>query len=426
MKELALAEQAKKDEETRRDIRSHIDSYRKDAEAADDLKSFLGGEGSSQGLAKSIFSIASLVVGGFLSGYANTPNYALTAFNNAMERDLEEQKRKRDSKWSRYKDALKSAEAADELVRMDNKALLQVALDKIASTQDLGKIGPKVRLLQSQIERQLALDLERLTATISKEEYLEMLGKAAQTRASRPTVVRAPAAPKPVVDKGPSFAQTKWETGRVFAVDDVPVKASSDTGMKAVRDEVARRNFAVKSLEEAAKDLESLKPGETINVLSPDRQRALSSLALQIENFPQAFGYNRAVSKVAKEQLKEAIANPFGFVAFLKEFIGDVPPATGIRRLVEETVRARDEYIMEHAQADSAREQDAAKYGLWKLKTKEAKLVGRALPAMPTLKFAPAELELPASAAAPTVPAPAVAPSSPATSNIRSRMRELP
>jgi hypothetical protein len=192
---------------------------------------------------------------------------------------------------------------------------------------------------------------------------------------------------------GAEIKHEEWETGRVFGIGGIPVKAPSATGMTGVRNNLAGRNFAVSALDEAVEALDSLKPGESINFLSPERQKALSALALQIENFPQAFGYQRAVSKVAKEQLKEAIANPFGFVALIKQIVGDVPVATGVRQLRDETLLARQQYVKQQAQADSRREQDAAEYGLWKQRAEELAKLKAPVPPRPRLKFAYEELE---------------------------------
>ena len=399
--EVRRAERAVANKQRAEELRSHANTLMTEAKASDDLKSFFG----SQSAGYNVMSIIALAFGGFASGYTKTENYVLKAFNDASNRNLEEQKKRRDSKWSRYKDALGSADAADLLVKADNDLLASVALEKATLRQNVTKIQPQIEALQAQLTQKAAMNMAALDLKLAQAED-----------------EREKAPPKIVVGRGGGAAGKKtgaeikheeWEKGRVFGIGGIPVKASGATGMKDVRDNLSSRNYAVGALDEALHDIESLKPGESINVLSPARQKALVNMALQIENFPQAFGYKRAVSKVAKEQLKEALADPLKLTSFFKELLGDVPISTGIRQLRDDAVSARSEFVKGQAQADSRREQDAAEYGLWKQRAKELKRFNAPTPLRPKIQFSYEELErLPdepvaATAAAPGAPTPA-------------------
>jgi hypothetical protein len=387
--ELALAEQAKRDEEKRRDIDSHIAKFKKDAEEADDLKSFLGGEGSSQGLGRSILSIVSLAIGGFLSGYTNTPNYVLKAFNDAVERDLEEQKRKRDSRWARYKDALKSSEAADQLVRTDNKALFEVALKKASATQDLGKIAPKIAELQAQLQRQTVIDVSKLVGLLSLEELRE----AEAVRARRPPAVRPAAGPKGPREATPAelLRRQKYEEGRTVSVEGVPVQRNTDAGAANVTNELNGRNTAAESLVQLVDLFDKSTPEEAINLLGDKRAKLLAGVNYAVENFPMAFGYKRAVSVNAANVLKAGIDNPTGLKAYLLALAGGRNIATGLRELKDEVLRARDTYVRSLASTDK-RDREAAELGLWRLASKEAALVKTKAPPKPKLDVAEDEL----------------------------------
>lgn len=412
--EQRLGEKVARDEARRKELQSHADTLLREAESADDLKSFF----ESQGALKSIFSVVALAIGGALSGYTRTPNYVMQAFNNAMAADLEEQKRRRNSKWNRYKDVLGDAEAASDLVNADNALLASVALKKQAAKAGLQKIQPQVDAIIGKLQAQGAAEIARLDLRLAQAEDEREVAK---PRMARPSA------------KGSGLPERRWEVGRTFNVGGIPVQSPSPQGMTNVRGELGRRNFAVKALDEALGYVESIPKGQGINALSQDRQKALVALAMQIEQFPQAFGYNRAVSKVAKEQLKEALDNPLGITGFFKELIGNVDIATGIRQLRNDAVSAREDFVGTHVDATSQRDKDAAKYGLWKLRSEEARLHNFKAPPMPSLLTPIAEIERlsniggatfisPAPAAAPIATPAKVAPQS---GDWRSRARPL-
>ena len=379
--EVRQAERAVADKQRADDLRNHANTLMAEAKASDDLKSFFG----SQSAGYNIMSIVALALGGFTSGYTKTENYVLKAFDNASDKNLEEQKRRRDSKWSRYKEALGSADAADLLVKADNDLLASVALNKATIRQNVTKVQPQIESLQAQLLQKAAMNMAALDLKLAQAED--------KREVAPPKVVVGRGGGAAVKKTGAEIKHEEWETGRVFGIGGIPVKASGATGMKDVRENLANRNQAISALDEAVHILESLKPGESINVLSPDRQKALSSVALQIENFPLAFGFKRAVSKVAKDQLKEAVSNPLGIVAFLKEQFGDVSPATGMRQLRDDTVNARKNFVKGQAQADRRREQDAAEYGLWKQRAEELARFKAPIPPRPELSTAYGELE---------------------------------
>jgi hypothetical protein len=361
--EIRAAAIAKQSEENLRQLTKNADEKLKAAEASDDLRPFLGGEGSTQGWGRSIASIFALAVGGFLSGYTNTPNYVLKAFNDAMDRDIEEQKRKRTSMWNRYNDVLKNKEAAGLMVRADNNVLAQAYYKKMLATQDLGEVRPQAEKMLGELQRQLALDLSKVSGMMALEEFRE----AEAVRARRSPVVRPAAAPK-----GPSVAEQrleekkkKDERERLVNVADIPVRRATTQGQPKAQDDIDRRIAYVEHIAKLENAFQEY-GADVYNVLATTRGEILGDLATLLENSPQGFGFARALSVNAGTVLKEGMGSPAGIKgAALKLFGRD--PAAGIRAMRKDVQGQLGQKLSGIADPSNPRDKDAVQYGIWKV-----------------------------------------------------------
>jgi hypothetical protein len=422
---LAIAERAAKSIQRKQEIEKHLQETRADAEASDDLRSFIGGSGSSQGLGYSIFSIAALAIGGALSGYTQTPNYVLTAFNQAMERDLEEQKRRRNSRWQKYKDALGDDQSADQMLKAYDEELLSVALKQSAIKAGAQKIQPKIDDLIARLKANAA---ER----IAMIDY--RLAQAEDEREVAPPRVGRVSSKKDEID----LSRDRYETGRTIGVGQIPVQTNTATGTATTNRNLANRNFAVQSLTKAVHLLETMTPEQIANFTKDKRADAIASLAYVVENFPQAFGYERAVSVSAARQLKEGMQNPTTLKGVLTTIFFSSgkdgrKPSTGLRVLRDDANESRRKLVRQLAMPGSLRDQEAAEYGLWKLESDDARAIGAKPPPMPKLTLPVSELETTpyqrqkqqAAPGSPAASAPATPPAAPPAVNIRSRLRPL-
>jgi len=181
-----------------------------------DIKSF----SDSVGLPKTLLSLFALAIGGYASGYTNTPNYAYKAFEDAIAKDLEEQKHRRTSKYNEYVRLLGDEEQAKKLLSADLKDLAALEV----SEMKLRYAGPAAEAAAAQVSSKLMLDAtkdraevlrkdaqaRRISAAADREKELADLMKkkleaetaAAEALANQRNAAaarsRAPAAPKPV------------------------------------------------------------------------------------------------------------------------------------------------------------------------------------------------------------------------------------
>ena len=366
-------------------LEAHGKDVYEDAKNNDDIKSFWAG----QGFWRSLLGIASLVVSGYTSGYAGTKNFAYDAFENAVARDIEEQKRKRTMRWKNYEQILGDVDDAKKLYGADLKEVSAAELERVAKTSAVGAVGPKFNELVAKIRESAAKDRMSIALKERGAEAKEITAEAAKIRASRPAAVRAPAAPK-----GPSEAtelrRDVYERARTLNVGDVPVQRNTAERASAVGAELANRNFANESLSEVV-SLFKKHGDKAWDILSKERGQMIARLGLAIENFPQAFGYGRAVSVNAGRILKGAINDPAGIKAGFLQLIGDRPRETGLQTLLDETRLARRKFV--EGLADTVlRDREAAQYGLWKLESAEAKTLGIKPPEKPRFTLPESEL----------------------------------
>lgn len=307
--EIQAATKAKADYDAEQAALVHAKELRDNAEKNTDLKSFF----ESEGLAKSIFSIISLAIGGALSGYTNTPNYVLRAFNKAMERDIEEQKRRINSRWNLYKDATNSAEAATALVKADNLILADIAMKRAKANQNLAGVAPQLNETLGKLETELALNLSKFSGAAAREEYLEKIGAAAGK--PRVSVRVTKDSGKPTIgEQRLEFAKARYEQGKRFSVPDpadptksIFISASSEQTAKRVIPELQQRVDGIMRVEDFSNWLKE----NANNPVSPESIKQMQTkIAGIVENYPGiAKGAKSLVTVAQAKLLKPAITS---------------------------------------------------------------------------------------------------------------------
>ena len=362
--ELVAAEKAKRDVERKEEIQRHITEATSAAEAADDIKPFF----SSGGIGSTIGNIIALAVGGFMSGYTGTPNYVYDAYSKAAARDLDEQRRRRDSRWNKVKTLLGDDKAADLMIQADNDLFTSIALKKASVQQNMLKVQPQIDKLAADfmakaIQGYGALDLRMAQAEDEREK-------------APPRVVGRGGGRTSAASQTLEYRKQEDERKRTLSVGGIPVRASRATGATGVQEELDRRNALVGSFEKLNKLIETAGP-KAWDLLAQERQDIISELKTNLENTPQAFGYKRAISVNAGKILDQALNNPTGLAAAMRKVFNDVDPASGVKKAIEEIKNQRRARVLGLADSTNQRDKDAAKYALWKLENEEAQAVGR-------------------------------------------------
>jgi hypothetical protein len=194
-----------------------------------------------------IGSVIALAVGGFLSGSTGTPNYVYTAFNNAMDRDLENQKRRRDSILKQYERVLGDEEDAQKLARADLLNLTSLQIDAVKARSNLRAVAPQLQKLQADLDMEAVklredvrkkmydADIAKANAE-SQEEYRDALTEAAKRRGMG--IGRNAG----IMGQNLEFRKARWESGRTFSVPD-PADPAKSIFIKAPNETTARQNI---------------------------------------------------------------------------------------------------------------------------------------------------------------------------------------
>ena len=345
---------------------------------------------SSLGTLRQIGSALSVAMGAFASGMTGMPNFALKIYENAVERDLNQQKLQQDSLRNRLIAAGHTAEGADELVRAQMKLIAASEAGVKAASIKLPQVKAKIALEQAKL-------VNDATAQMAKVAQQERMAGVAERRAlvaesgEARAVQEAPLRKKrlladidavrlkqkevkaAIADRDRNYllkkqeiddrreerkekAKTAAEQDRIergLTIGDADLELKSTAGAKDVRDNIAAREQAMMSIMK----LESLfqEAGLMVyNPLSEARTEAIEELSTFIEQYPKAAGFKRAISLSAAKQLKEGLQNPAGGLALVKKLLGADPitAITGIRREVQRSYADQVKSVVRNPQSD--------------------------------------------------------------------------
>jgi hypothetical protein len=354
----SLQASAKKARETQQKI---LDEY-------DYLKNPTSYFGSMSTL-NQIGTAISLAAGAFASGMTGMPNFAQKIYDNAIEQDLQAQKRKADSLYQRLVQTGNSVNSAEDLV----KAQL-----KLVGAAELSRRSAQIKLplVKAQIDAKAAS--EALKAT-------ETLGRVAKDQASmareaelRPYQVRKLKAETAIAEGTPARlkeemrlrrekadrereeaeqkredrlekAQTDADEKRIareLTLGDATLELKTDARAPLIRQGISQRAQALESLLKLENLLTKAKDGyELWKPGSDTRNQAIAELNFAIENFPKGAGFGRAISVSAKELISKALQEPNSYKTLFKEIFVGKDPSIGVKTLRQEVARNFEEEI---------------------------------------------------------------------------------
>jgi hypothetical protein len=291
-----------------------------------------------------IGSALSLAAGAFASGMTGMPNYAMQIFNNAVEKDLELQKMKRDSLFARLRDAGHSVESAEEVVRASARLVASAQAGKLAAMTKLPKVKASLALEQAKLTNDAIMKMAQVAEIEARpgeraEERKErgLRQQEIQTRAEAALEERRLAR-----EQREALAEQKRldaQAERMVNVGDEDLELRTKTGSTGIRKELSGR---VAALQAAIKLEELFKEGgyEIFNPLSPKyRGEAIAEVPMLIEQYPGGKGFQRAISLNAGKFLKEALQDPTSVQALAKKFFADRDPSVGIKALRDDFQR---------------------------------------------------------------------------------------
>lgn len=379
----AIAQQAearqlmaiKKNEDVARNLASRREAlaaaYGREEEAT--TKSFFSRLDTGQ----KIGSVIALAVGGFLSGSTGTPNYVYTAFNNAMDRDLDNQKRRRDSILKQYERVLGDEEDAQKLARADLLNLTSLQIDAVKARSNLRAVVPQLQKLQADLDMEAA----KLREDVRKKMY-----DADKARIDADTEQRIRDAQAGKLERVPATAalgfarfdlarqRFKWaqenrDGSSVWSIPDpqdptkdITVKAVSPTAATSARKEVGQRVAALQRVEKLDNMLAKLESeGKSID---PNVVREIQTqLAEVVENYPSlSKGTTQMVTQAQAQLLKGALeSTPIPYVRYT-DFLGLTKTAIG--KLREEGVNNLSLSVRSNAKpGDPGAAEFASKFG---------------------------------------------------------------
>ncbi|MBU6278548.1 MAG: hypothetical protein KGN78_04830 [Actinomycetales bacterium] len=360
-----LQESAKRSRDIQEKILSEYD-YLKDP------ASYLG----SMSTLGQIGTAISLAAGAFASGMTGMPNFAQKIYDNAIEQDLQAQKRRSDSLYQRLVNAGSSVENAENMVRAQLKLVGAAEQTRRAAEIKLPQVKAKIEATAAKSALDAANTMERIARDQAKEARESALAPLRERKLKAETVI-AEGTParlkeemrlrreKADLDREQAeqarqdrIAATKDKEeqkriARGLTVGTTELELKSETGSKDVRDNIAAREQAMMSILK----LESLFKKEGLGIYKPfsdARTEAIEELSTFIEQYPKAAGFKRAISLSAAKQLKEGLQNPAGGFAFVKKILGADPTVaiTGIRKEVQRSYADQIRSVVRNPQSD--------------------------------------------------------------------------
>lgn len=269
----------------------------------------------------------SLAAGAFASGMTGMPNYAMQIYNNAVEKDLELQKMKRDSLFSRLRDAGHSAESAEEMVRASARLIAGAQAGRLASIAKLPKVKASLSLEQAKLVNDAVIGMARAAELEARPgeraEELKLRGEEIKTRRA---AAEASAEERRLTrEQREALRQQKIDEEREKRNVNVgydTLELIDKTGGQKIRRELANRASGLTS----AIQLEQLLKEGGYEIFDPTsnkyRGAAVALLPQVIEAYPTGKGFERAISVNAGQFLKESLANPTGLPALFRKLIG--------------------------------------------------------------------------------------------------------
>jgi hypothetical protein len=335
----------------------------------------------------------SLALGAFASGMTGMPNFAQKIYDNAIEQDLQAQKRKSDSLYQRLVQAGNSVNSAEDLVRAQLKLIGAAEMSRRSAQIKLPQVKAQIEAKAASEALKATSEMQRIAkdqATMAREADLGPL-RVREAKAKAVIAEGTPARLKKEMDlrieentRKREEAEQKREDrlqaaadrreeeriARGLTVGTTELELKSKTGGKDVRDDIGAREQAIMSVMK----LDELMRTAGVSVFDPSsnlRGEAIAELNTMIENYPKLQGFKRAISVSAKDQLKLAINDALSWKAALKEVFLGRDPAVAIHSILEEGKRSYANQVKKQVRDSSDPKVEAAIQSFYKDAAKE-------------------------------------------------------
>lgn len=312
----------------------------------------------------------SLAAGAFASGMTGMPNFAQKIYDNAIEQDLQAQKRRADSLYQRLVAAGNSVNNAEDMVRAQLNLVGAAEKARKAAQIKLPQVRAKIEAEAAKSAQDATQTMQRVAkdqAAMAREEELRPL-QVRKLKAETTIAEGTPARLKKEMDLRVEEAErkreedkqkrqdrldaakTKQEEDRInreLSLGDANLELKSEARAPLIREGISMREQSLTSLlkleallKKAGDGYELWKPG------SDTRNEAIAELNFAIENFPKGAGFGRAISVAAKDLISKAIQEPTSYKSLFKEIFLGKDPAIGIKALRQEVARNFEAEIM--------------------------------------------------------------------------------
>jgi len=183
-----------------------------------------------------IGSAISLALGAFASGMTGMPNFAQKIFDNAIEQDLAEQKRRSDSLYQRLVAAGHTVEGAEDLVRAQLKLIG-------ASQQGIRAAQVKLPQVKQRMQVEMAKQVNDAVSTMARVANQERAATAAERRAGIAETAEARMAAKAPAEKRRLEAQASLAESELEMVPAKKAKLASEAEAAALRPQQIRADM---------------------------------------------------------------------------------------------------------------------------------------------------------------------------------------
>ena len=311
-------------------------------------------------------TLAAMALSGYATGYAGIPNYALDAFNKALERDIERQRRDVDSLVSQFKAITGSEEAGVELYKSVAKEAMALQLKQAemqssnAKTRaaaaaasakfmnDAINTAASAELKAAQTELAVARTEGELTA--AEKMSIELSRKAEREKRFllEERRLREQAAARKVREKEHELAvkgkDEKWRSDRTFYAAnaaEIPLIAGTPAQARKAETEILGQTDALYAAHRVLKVLKE-NPVEAYVPKTTANQQAQLALAQFLERYPKSERFGRPLNLTASRVIKTGIPSTDASGILSKAF-GD--PLVVMRELIKDAEQSRADAI---------------------------------------------------------------------------------
>lgn len=333
------------------------DTQRKILEEMEYLKN-PGSYFSRLGTLQQIGTAISLAAGAFATGMTGMPNFAQKIFDNAIEEDLAEQKRRSDSLYQRLVAAGHSVEGAEDMVRAQLKLVGAAEQGRKAAMIKLPEA--KAKLLEQQAktvndaiqtmvrvgkeEQETATKAYELARAPEREaEKRRMEQQDADYKQARLNLDRLDsdrrdkrAADKMAFDKAQADAKlTEEQAERTFNVSGRPIQAKDKTSARTAEDAILGESEFI-DLAEKTLDIFKEHPIAANVWNTAAYNTAKLYLGQMLERYPKVERFRRPLNVTASKVVKDAMGSLQGLEAAVFK-----RPSEVLGAIVEEAKNAR-------------------------------------------------------------------------------------